>query len=361
MKISNFRVWRESFELTRPYTIAVRTISSVENIFVEIESDCGLTGIGVGSPSSYVTGETFDRCFEVLEKFDIGLFGDFSTSSTASANLPFEVLHRELSETPAARAAIDIALHDLIAKKSKLPLCNYLGQKHVRLPTSITIGIKPLDEVLQEADEYRQRHFDIIKLKLGKELELDIERTIRLHEHVGKDMKIRVDLNQGYSLDDLRMYLKATAKCEVEFCEQPLPVNSFDSVKELSIDERKLIAADESLLSPSDAKHLSEIESCGIFNIKLMKCGGIFPARQIAQHALEKNIDLMWGCNDESRVSIAAALHAAFSCENTRYLDLDGHLDLARDIVDGGFSIDDGWMSVTEQPGLGVTRIAGQD
>jgi L-alanine-DL-glutamate epimerase-like enolase superfamily enzyme len=98
-------------------------------------------------------------------------------------------------------------------------------------------------------------------------------------------------------------------------------------------------------------------KAAGIFNIKLMKCGGISQGLKIADIALHEGIDLFWGCNDESIVSITAALHAAFACANTKYIDLDGSLDLARDVVKGGFILKDGLMSCSDKPGLGVERI----
>ena len=94
-----------------------------------------------------------------------------------------------------------------------------------------------------------------------------------------------------------------------------------------------------------------------VFNVKLMKCGGIQAAAHIAEIARQRNIDLMWGCNDESIVSIAGALHVAFSCEHTKYIDLDGSLDLSRDFVSGGFTLEEGIMRPTDAPGLGCTLL----
>jgi len=88
-----------------------------------------------------------------------------------------------------------------------------------------------------------------------------------------------------------------------------------------------------------------------------MKCGGIAPGLEIASMAQYAGIDLMWGCMDESIVSIAAALHAALASPATRYLDLDGSIDLARDLVKGGFVLENGWLCTTDRPGLGVTMI----
>ncbi|MEM7107550.1 MAG: enolase C-terminal domain-like protein, partial [Bacteroidota bacterium] len=126
-------------------------------------------------------------------------------------------------------------------------------------------------------------------------------------------------------------------------------------LKELPNEIKELIAADESLINPSDAFTLaSGSRASHIYNIKLMKSGGIFPARRIATIAQAADIDLMWGCNDESSISITAALHTALSFPTTKYLDLDGSLDLVEDVVKSGFEIKDGRMSVTGRNGLGI-------
>jgi L-Ala-D/L-Glu epimerase len=118
------------------------------------------------------------------------------------------------------------------------------------------------------------------------------------------------------------------------------------------------VAADESCISMKDALSLtSGHNASGIFNIKLMKTGGVFQALKIADVALNSGVELMWGCNDESAISITAALHAALSYPNTKYLDLDGSLDMAHDVVTGGFHIENGWMTITDKPGLGLTRV----
>jgi L-alanine-DL-glutamate epimerase-like enolase superfamily enzyme len=140
--------------------------------------------------------------------------------------------------------------------------------------------------------------------------------------------------------------------------EQPLPAHDISEMKSLPKEVRNVIAADESLITPADAIELIKPpRAAGIYNIKLMKCGGITQALKIADIALHEDIDLFWGCNDESIVSITAALHAAYSCANTKYIDLDGSFDLGKDIVKGGFVLKDGYMYCSEKPGLGVERI----
>lgn len=121
---------------------------------------------------------------------------------------------------------------------------------------------------------------------------------------------------------------------------------------------KQLVAADESLINAADAASLvAPPAACGFFNIKLMKCGGIGEALKIANIAQASNTGLMWGCNDESIISITAALHTAFSCPHTKFIDLDGSLDLAVDVVKGGFVLEDGIMSIADRPGLGLERL----
>jgi L-alanine-DL-glutamate epimerase-like enolase superfamily enzyme len=233
-----------------------------------------------------------------------------------------------------------------------------LGRAHDALPTSITIGIKPTAEALAEAREYLERGFRVLKVKLGHELEEDIERVTKLRELVGPGVTLRVDPNQGYTPAKLLRFVEETGELSIEFLEQPLPARDVAALRALPAELRERVAADESLLDETDALELVRPEpACGIFNIKLMKCGGIQPARGIARIAELAGVRLMWGCMDESRISIAAALHAALASPATRYLDLDGSLDLERDVVRGGFALEGGVLRTLDAPGLGVKPL----
>ncbi|MFH1155137.1 MAG: dipeptide epimerase [Pseudomonadota bacterium] len=354
MKIRGITVWKEDLELTRPYTIAYETVNSVENLFVALEADNGITGIGAGSPAEDVTGETMAAGEKALADNLEPIIGGGDVRHFRSM---LRKLSRVLAKTPAAMAAADIALHDLVAKALGLPLADLLGRVHQSLPTSITIGIKPVQETLAEAGEYLARGFSILKIKTGLDVEQDIERILRLHEAFGSDILMRVDANQGYGVLEFQRFFEKTAGL-VEFVEQPLNAKDLKGMRTLPADVRRLCAADESLLQPESTLDLLQApRPFGIFNIKLMKCGGIAPGLEIAAMAGHAGIDLMWGCMDESIVSIAGALHAALASGATRYLDLDGSLDLARDIVNGGFILENGWLRTVDEPGLGVKRI----
>ena len=356
MKIRSATSRVETFGLTRPYAITFRSIADVENVVVRLTAEDGRVGLGAASPEPHVTGETREACRAALR--DEGLQWLVGRDVRELPRLARE-LAGAMPDAPAARAAVDIALHDLYGQALGLPLADVLGRAHDKLSTSITIGIKTMAETLAEAEEYVGRGFTTLKVKVGRALEEDVERLVRLREKVGPDVRIRADANQGYSRQETLRFFQATAELELEFVEQPVAAAAVADLRAMPEAIRRRIAADESLLDEKDALALcAPPQAVGIFNIKLMKCGGIRPALRIAAVAEAAGIELMWGCMDESRISIAGALHTAFASPATRYLDLDGSLDLARDVVEGGFTIRDGVMRTAEAPGLGLVSLS---
>ncbi|MBT31100.1 MAG: dipeptide epimerase [Thalassobius sp.] len=355
MKITAVKTKKCELGLLRPYSIAYKTVNTVSVSLLEIELENGLYGLGSSNPSPYVVKESLDDTMKTLseENFEWLIGQDIRTFY----QLLFEVNTRYKSQ-PGVRSALDIALYDVFTKYLDVPLVTFLGQKIDSLYTSITIGIKNVEETMEEAEEYVDRGFKILKVKLGQSIEEDIERLTKIREKYGESIIVRIDANQGYDFDQISEFYERTKSLNLELIEQPIDASDVDPMRRLPSDIKSLIAADESLISPRDAFSLaSPPAACGIFNIKLMKCGGVKKALDIATIAQNSNISLMWGCNDESIISISAALHAALSCPNTKYIDLDGSLDLARDVVEGGFVLKDGKMTVNGKAGLGVSLI----
>lgn len=355
MKIKSVSAYRKNLALSKPYTIAYQTIADVENIFLEIELENGIIGIGAANPSPDVVGESPDDTIKNLES-------EFVENLVGKNILHFSQMiddtKSKFPNLPGTQAAIDIALHDAFGKFLEIPVVEFYAQKIKALPTSVTIGIKNTEETLKEAAEYIKQGFKIVKVKMGLDVEEDIERIIKLHEKFGHILKVRVDANQGYDINSLKLFLDKTIDAEVELIEQPLRVSKEKELMEIDWDDRQFFAADESLKNAQKALQLAnEPKPFGIYNIKLMKCGGIKGALEIAVIAQNAGIDLFWGCNDESIVSITAALHAAFASNNTKYIDLDGSFDLSEDIVSGGFILEDGYMRPNGLPGLGIKKI----
>lgn len=352
MKIVDIEVENKALGLLKPYRIANQTIEKVSNCLVKLRLENGVTGLGTGAPIDFVTGETMESCLQALEPANLSWLLQQSIESLPAL---CKQLASKLNTSPAARAALDIALHDAYSKLCQLPLVDILGREHLALPTSITVGIKDIRAAISEAKDFISRGFKILKIKLGENIEQDLDVVQSLRSIISPEIKIRVDMNQGYSYGELDHFLQNTENLNIELIEQPLNKINNHALKQLHNDLKNKIAADESVVSVQDMFNLvSQERLYGIVNIKLMKCGGISAALNIAQLASLANIDLMWGCMDESIISISAALHAALASRRTKYLDLDGSFDLANDLVQGGFILENGYLRTNQKPGLGV-------
>jgi len=349
VRITEVTLRTESVPLSRPYAVANHATDTAAMVLLRLDTDGPLQGLGAATPEPEVNGDTHGAAFAELGAAVDALRG----RELAPPERFHDVLQRLRS--PGARMALDIALHDLWARAAGQPLCELLGRVHRELPTSVTIGIGDVAATLTEAAEYLERGFTILKVKIGQDLGLDVERLVRLREQVGRAITIRVDGNTGYRPPQLLELLRATSSLDLEFLEQPLAPALVDAQRLLPAALVAKLMADESLHDATDARALARPpRPFGLFNIKLVKCGGITAAREIAAIAHDAGIGVMWGCMDESRIAIAAALHTALSCPATRYLDLDGHLDLAHDFASGGFTLEHGVLRPLDRPGLGL-------
>ena len=354
MKIRSIRADRQMLALKRPYTIARETISASEIVFFEVELANGIIGIGAANTEPAVVGETADMTIANLQS---GQAHELIGRDIRQCLDLIAQYREQFTACPGTQAAIDIALHDAFGQWLGISVLDFYGRRHRKMLTSVTIGIKNVAETLEEAHEYRDRGFKALKVKTGLDSDIDAERIIRLRETFGRHFALRVDANTGYNAAQLQNFLQKTKAQDVELIEQPFLPGMEPQLLQLPAQTRAILAADESLKDTRSAMKLANDQTYGIFNIKLMKCGGIAAAREIATLARPATISLFWGCNDESMVSITAALHAALSCPHTRYLDLDGSFDLAEDRVTGGFTLQDGCLLPNDAAGLGLTRL----
>ena len=351
MKIENIEIDIIDIDLTRPYTIAYKTTSSIKTLVVKIILSDSTVGVGASNVSRYVVGlDTIDSYKNSKEYID-----NLKGKDINSFWMIINDIENEFIGDPGSKAAFNLAVYDAYCKNHDISIGKFLGRKIKSLPTSITVGIKDVDETISEINEYLGMGFNYIKIKLGNDVNEDIRRIKIINEKFSNKIKIRIDANQGWSLGDTIKFYDETK--QIELIEQPLSVEDLGNYLNFPSKIKDIIALDESLVNFEDAIKLSNENYGKIFNIKLMKCGGITTGQQIANQAYKNNIDLMWGCNDESIISISAALNIALSFENTKYLDLDGSFDLVRDIVSGGFNLKDGVLHPLNSPGLGVKLI----
>lgn len=354
MKIRAIRAYLEKIPLTKPYTISYQTFCETEIVYLEIELENGIIGLGAANPFPEVVGETPSSTLLYIQS-------DFVQQLIGRDINDFRIIIEEVithfKNLPGTQAAIDIALHDAFGKLLGISVLNLYKKSVDPLPTSITLGIKDASEMLEEAKEYFGMGFRALKVKTGRNIDQDIECVAKLSNFFGHSMRIRVDANQGYNIKELFKFLDAAEKLKIELIEQPMPAHLDIELLAIPYKFRKILVADESMINEDSAISLKKIGNpYGVYNIKLMKCGGIQAAKKIQWLAYESDCKLFWGCNDESLISITAALHVAYSCFNTQFLDLDGSLDILETMFTGGFILKDGLMFPNNLPGLGVQK-----
>jgi L-alanine-DL-glutamate epimerase-like enolase superfamily enzyme len=343
----------EDFLIKRRNVFRIATgASDVEdNIIVRLESGDDF-GVGNASPSD-VTHETMESIMSFLDsarKIAVGADEE-----------DIDGLHKALDSVApgntAAKAAVDIAVHDLLAKRSGRRVFEHLGGTgDGRMLTDITVGIEGVDETVKRALAHRDGGFRALKLKVGLDLEEDIRRMAAVRDAVGPGVEMRVDANQGYSVDEAVRFCEEMRTLGVVLVEQPVDADDYDGLKRVRERSRVPIMADECLRTVDDARKVAEMGAADIINIKLMKCGGIRPALEIDRIAEDAGLTTMVGCMGEIQLSIAAGLHFALGSRTVRYVDLDSHFSMIDD-PSSGLTFEDGMLGVSPRPGLGMTTV----
>ena len=350
MKIVRCEAWLVPLVLTEPYTIAYETVSTVTNVFLRIETDRGIAGYGCAAPDEQVTGETASATLAILA----GAVADLVKGSDPFRSaLILERLRSRLPAAPSARAAVDMALHDILGKVAGVPVWKLLGGYRSRIKTSITIGILPENETVAQARERVAQGFKCLKLKGGKSMQEDVARVRKVREVVGKSIELRFDANQGFTVAEARDFVAQTQQAKLELLEQPTPRSEPDQLGKVARTVPLPVMADESLMDLLDAFRLARRDLVDMVNVKLMKVGGIADALQVNAVARAANLEVMVGCMDESALAIAAGLHFALARPNVVYADLDGHLDLGDDPAADTVLLKEGVLYPRSRPGLG--------
>lgn len=330
--ITGYTLYRSDVACKRPFQIATGIQDRCHGLLLELKTK-DASGWGEGVPLPYLTGETLGGCREALEKVLLpALIGEDPGHLEALRRK----LDRQLVGHPAARCAIDLALHDLVARSLGIPCWRLLGGDNRPVSTNYSIGLCSPEEAAEQAIGIVDQDFSAIKLKIGQDPDLDLDRCRAVRSAIGPETKLRVDANEGWNFVQAKRFLERAGVLQLELIEQPLPRADFEGLKRLRAISPVPLAADESVRGVDEARRLAQMEAVDIFNLKLMKCGGILVARDIVAIARAHGISMMiGGMVGESSVAVAAATAVA-STWRFEYADLDADLLLTGNYSTGG-------------------------
>jgi L-alanine-DL-glutamate epimerase-like enolase superfamily enzyme len=352
-----------------------------EYALLKLHANDGTVGLGEAAPDPAVTGETQATVVAALEEFAPLVAGrdpfDIATiMAEAEAQAP---------KFPAARAALDMALYDLMGKALGVPVYKLLGGR-ARGGMQL-YPVIPLDapQVMAErAAHFVRMGYRVLKLKVGTDPAEDEARVAAVHEAVrgigqretrSRPMEcnrcspevsdrggvaLRLDVNQGWG--DAATALEALdrlARFKIEWVEQPVVAEDLDALAEVTASAEMPIMVDEGCHSPADALKIVGRSAADIINIKLMKCGGLYRAMQILAIAEAAGVPCILGSMAESSIASAAGLHLCLARKALTACELIGPVFIENDVA-MGYNVDprSGWATVLERPGLGVTLIA---
>jgi L-alanine-DL-glutamate epimerase-like enolase superfamily enzyme len=329
-----------TIELKEQFTISINSRTTTPSVMLEVEHN-GLTGYGEASLPPYLS-EDQSSVISFLNKLSIEPFNNLT-----DINLILDYVDNISEGNNAAKASVDIALHDLLGKFLDVPLNKYLGiDRRNNIYSSYTIGISDLKKIKQKVDDASE--FKFLKVKLGSENDKEIIAAIRTLT----DKPLYIDVNQGWSDKYFALEMIGwLAEQNVVLVEQPLLKENFDDANWLNERSPLPIIADEAVQTINDLERIKHLYN-GI-NIKLMKAGGIRQAFLMMQRAKELNLKIMLGCMTETSCAITAASHLAPLAD---WVDLDGAELISNDLF-MGMKIKDGTLIIPDLPGLGVEKI----
>jgi o-succinylbenzoate synthase len=352
--IKQIEIYQVSLRYKEPIRIAPGTRSEANNIVVKLVTDYGVIGWGESSPSKRVTGETVETVVDVLDKVGPTLVG----MCPLRIEQDVEAMDTVVAGNPAAKAAVDMALYDVLGKTVRKPVFMLLGGYRTEVFTDITLGIKSPREMADDAVKAVKNGFKALKVKLGIDPVEDVERVQIIREAVGDHVQIWVDANQGWTVDQALDVLNSIKKFKVQFAEQPVSAEDIKGLSHVRRNSLVPIMADESVHSPADALRLIQAGAVDFINIKLMKCGGILKGRKIAEIAEAASVPCMIGCMSESMIGISAAAHLAAGIKNIQYSDLDSDIMLKdRVVTKGGVEMKGSARVLSKSFGLGIKEL----
>lgn len=353
MKITSISIAKLQIPLIRPFITAVRRTEYVEDIIAMLNTDCGKIGYGSAASTPAITGDSQESIIAAIQNT---MAPKLIGRDIADFNNLLFLCSSSMQKNSSAKAAIDIALHDLFAQNCGLPLYKMLGGNKNKIHSCITISVKNIEEMVTDAMNLVQEGFNVIKIKVGLNYLDDIERIKAIRHELGREVNLLVDANQGWSCKDALKVIHVLEESDLNIgiVEQPVKANDINSLKLIRDSVDSFIMADEACFSPEDALNIAYLNAADGINIKLMKSGGIENAKAIYNIAKTANMRLMVGCMLESPIGVAAIASFALSKPDIMYADLDPIALIKENYIIGGARINGSEITLSDKPGLGI-------
>jgi len=342
--------------LVAPFKTALRTVEAVNDIVVKIVSDTGEIGYGEAAPTAVITGETKESIKSAILNYIKPSIIGMEIDNLESL---MEKVNGCILKNTSAKAAVDMAIYDLYAKKFNSPLYKILGGYRNEITTDITISVNNIDQMVLDSIKAINEGFNILKIKVGKDGEKDIERIKEIRKAVGKNVTLRVDANQGWTSKQAVKIINTfeDKDLNIELVEQPVKYWDLEGMKYVTKNTYTKILADESVFSPQDAIKIIQERAADLINIKLMKTGGIYNALKICDIAEVYGVECMIGCMLESKISVSSAAHLGSARKIITMVDLDGPALCKIDPISGGPIFNGSNIKMSDKAGIGFEGI----
>ena len=356
MRITRVRLGRISVPLRVPFKTALRSVDSVEDVVVEVHTDAGAIGYGEAPPTGVITGDTTGAIVGAIQDHIGKAILDRDVDDLEDL---LQRVQRSIVHNTSAKAAVDMALWDLYGQLHKIPVYKLLGGARKCIVTDITISVNPPEEMARDARDAIGRGYDCLKVKVGANPTLDVERLSAVRRAVGDGVCIRIDANQAWRpREAVRILNEMQEKgLAIEFVEQPVKAQDIDGLRYVTEHSDVPVLADESVFSPEDALRIMQTRAADLINIKLMKCGGLTNALKIASAAEVYGVECMIGCMLEAKISVNAAVELACAKRIITKVDLDGPVLCSEDPILGGAVFREKEITVSDEPGLGIKGV----
>ncbi len=350
--INEIEIFKSPIKLKEPFVISLGPLTHAQNVIIVIHSSEGIIGSGECSPFMSINGESMDTCFIVGQYLAQALKGKNALDIEGCT----DAMEKTIFGNASIKSAFDMALYDIVAQHAGVPLYRYLGgKKGKEIQIDYTVSIGDPQKMVKDALSIVKRGFRIIKVKLGESKETDVERIRLIREAIGLEIPLRIDANQGWSVDSAIEILREMQPYNIQLCEEPVARWAFMELPRIRRESPIPIMADESCCNHHDAARLLQLGACDMFNIKLGKSGGIYDALKIINIAEQSNTVTQIGGFLESRLAFTASAHLALASDIIQYYDFDTPLMFVEDPVVGGIKYGPhGEITVPEVPGLGA-------